>query len=248
VIAALPAPNAPVPHAATALVRTLTAVEHQLDSAIVRWDTAKPPPRDVTLLALYEERAIRALAADRALAKAVFRRDPGVRDDVTALKELGELTGPVAGSPRIRTGPAVPAKQLLAWYREAQSRFGIRWQLLAAINFVESAFGKVRNSSSAGAQGPMQFEPATWRAYGLGGHIHDPHDAILGAANYLAANDGAHDERRAVLRYNPSALYEDAVLRYANRIARDPRAFLVYYSWQVYVRAGSGERRVTGPR
>ncbi len=103
-------------------------------------------------------------------------------------------------------------------------------------------------ATASGAQGPMQFEPATWSAYGLGGDVRRPHDAILGAANYLAANDGAHDERRALRHYNPSALYDDAVQRYANRIARDPRAFLVYYSWQVYIKTRYGERRVTGPR
>jgi hypothetical protein len=244
---ALPAPNAPIPRVPAALVRTLEQTERRLDGAIVTWNTGEPPSRAVTLLALYEQRTIRLLAADKKLAQAGFRIDPALRDDVVAVRELGELTGPVAGIAHFRTGPALPAKQLLAWYREAQRRFAIRWQLLAAINFVESAFGKVRSASSAGAQGPMQFEPATWRAYGLGGDIHDTHDAILGAANYLAANDGAHDERRAVFRYNPSSLYEDAVLRYANRIARDPRAFLVYYSWQVYVQTRSGERRLTGP-
>ena len=228
-------------------MRTLTRTEQRLDGAVLRWDTAQSPPREVTLLALYEERTIRLLVADKALAGDVLRRDPAVRDDVVALRDLGALTGPVAGTGGIRTGPAAPAMRLLAWYREAQRRFGIRWQLLAAINFVESAFGKVRNASSAGAQGPMQFEPATWHAYGLGGDVHDPHDAILGAANYLAANNGARDERYAVLRYNPSGLYADAVLRYANRIARSPDAFLVYYSWQVYIHTRSGERRVTGP-
>jgi membrane-bound lytic murein transglycosylase B len=149
-------------------------------------------------------------------------------------------------SPKV--GPAPPAARLLGWYREAQRRFHIRWQVLAAINFVESAFGKVRNTSTAGAQGPMQFEPATWRAYGLGGNIHDPHDAILGAANYLAANHGATRERDALHHYNPSQLYVDAVARYANRITRDSHAFFRYYSWQVYFRTRTGYRRVSGPR
>jgi membrane-bound lytic murein transglycosylase B len=111
------------------------------------------------------------------------------------------------------------------------------------VNFVESAFGKVKNTSGAGAHGPMQFEPATWRAYGLGGDVNDPHDAILGAANYLAANGGAKRERDALWHYNPSRLYVDAVERYANNMARRRDAFYEYYAWQVYV----GGRRVTGP-
>jgi membrane-bound lytic murein transglycosylase B len=156
------------------------------------------------------------------------------------------------GSPRptvVRLGTPAPAARLLAWYRAAQRRFGVRWQLLAAVNYVESAFGKVRSPSGAGAQGPMQFLPATWSAYGLGGDVNDPHDAILGAANLLAANGAArHDERTALIRYNHSSLYVDAVLRYARAIAREPARFLVYYSRQVYARTATGIRRITGPR
>src|SRR4029079_6882709 len=88
----------------------------------------------------------------------------------------------------IRVARAAPAASLLAWYREAQTRFNVPWNVLAAVNFVESKFGKLRSVSAACAEGPMQFMPATWRAYGLGGNIHDPHDAILGAANYLRAS------------------------------------------------------------
>ena len=136
---------------------------------------------------------------------------------------------------------------MLSWYREAERRFGVRWQLLAAVNFVESAFGKVRNTSTAGAQGPMQFLPATWRAYGLGGDVHDPHDAILGAANYLRANGGAHDERGALYHYNHSSLYVDAVLHYAHRITHVQNAFAEYYAWAVYIKTPRGERRFTLP-
>jgi membrane-bound lytic murein transglycosylase B len=246
---ALPPPNAPIPARAEPLAARLAQTERSLDAAIDRWDKADPPPREVTLLALYEQRVVRVLGDKPKLARAVVRLDPAVADDVAARVDLRSLvaSGPVPRS-RPRVGPAPPAARLLQWYREAARRFRIRWQLLAAVNFVESAFGKVRNSSTAGAQGPMQFEPATWRAYGLGGDVHDPHDAILGAANYLAANHGATRERDALYHYNPSLLYVDAVVRYAGRIDRDPHAFFHYYSWQVYFRTASGYRRVTGPR
>jgi len=103
--------------------------------------------------------------------------------------------------------------------------------LLAAVNLVESAFGRLRNDSVAGAQGPMQFIPATWRAYGLGGNVQDPHDAILGAANYLHANGAPADEARALLHYNPSPLYVTAVMGYAKVIRRDPRGLFALYAW-----------------
>ena len=93
----------------------------------------------------------------------------------------------------------------------------------------------------------MQFLPATWRAYGLGGDVRDPHDAIVGAANYLRAHGAPRSYRRALYAYNPSPLYVDAVLRYARRIVSDRRAFLTYYSRQVFVVTPSGDRRITGP-
>jgi membrane-bound lytic murein transglycosylase B len=102
--------------------------------------------------------------------------------------------------------------------------------------------GRIEGTSVAGAQGPMQFMPATWAAYGRG-DVHDPHDAIMGAANYLRANGGAYDARRALYRYNPSPLYVDAVLRLAHRITHVPDALAEYYAWDVYVRTPSGERR-----
>jgi soluble lytic murein transglycosylase-like protein len=246
---ALPAPNAAIPTSARPLAATLLRTERSLDGAIDRWDKSTKPPHDVTLLALYEQRIIRVLGERPNLARAVVQLDPAAAVDVAARVDLKALvaSGPVPRA-RPKVGSAPPAARLLAWYREAQQRFHVRWQLLAAVNFVESAFGKVRNTSTAGAQGPMQFEPATWRAYGLGGNVRDPHDAILAAANYLAANHGVTRERDALYRYNPSRLYVDAVARYTKRIAHDVHAFFRYYSWQVYFRTSTGYRRVTGPR
>jgi Transglycosylase SLT domain len=246
---ALPAPNTPVPTTAVALAHALTQDERALKEAIGRWQLAGPPPRDVTLLALYRQRLVRAAGARAGTAAALVRLAPREHDDVAAQLDLSRLVakGPPLAA-RIRVGSAIPARKLLSWYREAGGRFHIRWQLLAGVNFVESAFDKIRNASTAGAQGPMQFEAATWRAYGLGGNVHNPQDAILGAANYLSASGAKHDERGALLRYNHSTLYADAVLRYVHRIAHEPTAFAEYYAWQVFVRTPSGYRRVTGPR
>ena len=119
----------------------------------------------------------------------------------------------------------------------------MRWEVLAAINFVETGFGRMRNRSYAGAQGPMQFMPATWRAYGLGGNVHDAHDAIAGAANYLRANGAPARTRNALYHYNPSPLYVDAIVRYARQMQRKPERFYAYWAWQVFVR----DKRLTGP-
>jgi membrane-bound lytic murein transglycosylase B len=132
-------------------------------------------------------------------------------------------------------------------YAAASQRFGISWDVLGAINFVESAFGRVRSASEAGARGPMQFLPSTWRRYGLGGNIEDAGDAILGAANYLRASGAPGDLRGALFAYNHSRDYVSAVLRLARRMRRDERAFLALYAWQVYARTPSGTRRITGP-
>jgi len=208
-------------------------------------------PSDVTLSALYEQRLVRKLSAEPTLARGTIRLLSGplankIRDLVTAHRELVRITPPLR-KPKIRVRPAAPAANLLSWYHEAERRFHVPWRVLAAVNFVESAFGKLRSTSAAGAQGPMQFMPSSWRTYGLGGNVHDPHDAILGAANYLRAAGATSSTRRALYAYNPSPLYVDAVLRYARRIRADIRSFYDFYSWQVYVRTSSGSVRVTGP-
>jgi hypothetical protein len=72
----------------------------------------------------------------------------------------------------------------------------------------------------------MQFIPSTWRAFGMGGDVRDPHDAILGAANYLRSSGAPRNYRRALFAYNPSSLYVNSVLAYARRMARSPRRLL----------------------
>jgi len=94
----------------------------------------------------------------------------------------------------------------------------------------------------------MQFLPSTWQAYGLGGNIDDPHDAVIGAANYLRANGAPGDERRALYAYNHSDRYVDAVLLLADRMRNEPRSVYALYAWQVFVVTTGGDIRITGPR
>ncbi len=244
-----------MPREPSAVADALVRTHADLFSGIDGWlKSAKPgpdPPADVTLNALFEQRIYRSLARKDPLARATVARLPApraaaVRDVVAAHRELFRITPPIS-TRSIRTGPAEQAGALLGYYREGERRFQVSWRVLAAVNFVESAFNKLRSRSAAGAQGPMQFMPATWRAYGLGGDIHDPHDSILGAANYLHAAGAPRNLRRALHAYNPSPAYVDAVLRYARRIGADRRAYYELYCWQVFVRTPQGDRRVTGP-
>ena len=116
---------------------------------------------------------------------------------------------------------AAPAAELRRHYAEAGRRFGVHWSILASINFVESAFGRVRSASEAGARGPMQFLPATWRAYGMGGDIDEPRDAILAAANYLRQAGAPDDLDGALFAYNHSTSYVRAIRRFARRMRAD---------------------------
>jgi membrane-bound lytic murein transglycosylase B len=216
-----------------------------------------PPPADLAAAivrahgevagAYAEQKILLRLSDDPQLAARVIRLLPrrvarDVTDDVLAHRELARLT-PARPLSAFRVGRAAAAGRLRAWYSEAQRRSGIAWQLLAAVNYVESDFGRMRESSVAGAQGPMQFMPSTWASYGRG-DIHDPHQAILAAARFLRAAGGDRDERAALYRYNPSAAYVDAVRRYAGRIRRDPGAFRVFYARRLIVRTLSGYRRL----
>jgi membrane-bound lytic murein transglycosylase B len=253
-LSAAPPPNAPLPRDADGIARALTERAEALQLGIDDWRrNGGPLPAEVELDALYQQRLFISLTRRPALAQAVLRRLQGklrreAGETIAARNALVRLTPPTRRPlSSFRTRPAAPAPSLLHWYRDAERRFGVGWHVLAAVNFVESAFGKLRSNSTSGAQGPMQFLPGTWRAYGLGGNVHDPRDAILGAANYLHASGAPRDYRRALYAYNRSTLYVDAVLRYANQMKRDVRLFYAYYAWQVWVRTPAGPRRLTGP-
>jgi membrane-bound lytic murein transglycosylase B len=188
-------------------------------------------------LARDRQLVIATLARKATEAAAVAKLAPDERDDVDARRDLNRLSAespPQVGG--VSVGPALHAGTILSFYREAQRRFGIRWELLAAINFVESDFGRARTTAKADAQGPMQFEPATWRSYGMGGDVYSERDAVLAAANLLAANGGRTNERAALMHYNLSPLYWDAVLHLAHRMATVPTAFREYYAWKLFVK------------
>ena len=159
--------------------------------------------------------------------------------DIAATADMVALTQPRPRLPRWRIVAAENPAALLAYYRAAQAATGVGWSYLAAINFVETDFGRVAGPSSAGAQGPMQFMPATWAIYGHG-NIRRPRDAILAAARLLADRGAARSIGSALYAYNPSWRYVDAVLRYARRLRADPHALMGYYRRQVLYRLAGG--------
>jgi soluble lytic murein transglycosylase-like protein len=217
----------------------LIAADLALQRGIARWHGVGAPPAAVIQPAVTEERIELRMARDPRLSRGVLVQLPGelardVADDVAARRDLLRLAPHTPGPP-VRLGPALPVARLRSLYAEAERRSGVAWQVLAAINFVESDFGRLRESSVDGAQGPMQFMPATWASYGRG-DVHDPQAAILAAARFLRAAGAPAAERAALLRYNPSSLYVDAVERYAGRIRRDPVALLVLYARRPLVR------------
>jgi len=133
-----------------------------------------------------------------------------------------------------------PLDDLARYYREAEAEFGIPWSYLAAIHLVETRMGRIRGTSVAGAQGPMQFMPATWERYGEG-DVNSDRDAIRAAARYLRANGAPGSMANALFRYNQSQRYVRAVTAYAEVMRAEPDTYRGYYQWQVYYLTTRGD-------
>jgi len=161
--------------------------------------------------------------------------------NVDARRQLYPMTEVKSTVPAWQILPPAPADELMTYYREAEAATGVPWNYLAAINLVESRFGSIKGDSTAGAQGPMQFLPNTFAAYGNGGDIYSPRDSIMAAGRYLAANGFANDRDSAIFRYNNADRYVRAVNDYAAVLAADPAAFAGYYRWDVYYRTTAGD-------
>ncbi len=253
----LPDPERRIPVRASRLADALEETIVAREAAVERWSssggtTAWPVPDEVVLLTLYEQRIYRLLATRRALLSQVIDRLPHRLSAQARLvggagRALYEHFTPVSEVPDFRIRAPEPADALRSYFRNGERRFGVAGEVLAAIMLVETRMGRIRSNSSAGAQGPMQFLPSTWEAYGLGGDVRDPHDAVLGAANYLDASGAPEDYRRALYAYNPVDAYVTAVWSYAKTMMRDPDTYYAFYNWQVFVRTTDGDVRLSGP-
>jgi hypothetical protein len=161
--------------------------------------------------------------------------------NVDARRQLTAMAHPKDTLPAWRIDAPAPAEELLGDYHEAESASGVGWNYLAAINLIETHFGSIEGLSAAGAQGPMQFMPSTFAAYGAGDDINSPHDSIMAAGRYLAANGFANDRNHAIYRYNNANEYVQAVNDYAAVLAADPAAFAGYHRWDVYYNTTAGD-------
>ena len=121
---------------------------------------------------------------------------------------------------------------LLPIYQAAAIQYGVPWQILAAINEVETDYGSDLSVSSAGAEGWMQFEPSTWLQYGVdaldAGYAdpYNPVDAIFAAARYLHAAGASKNLHTAILAYNHSEAYAESVLLRAKLISSYPKSVI----------------------
>jgi membrane-bound lytic murein transglycosylase B len=160
---------------------------------------------------------------------------PVVRDTIGAWRSIWHLAGiDEFNLVRIHPHPlagAAPSDTLAGYYKASAAHYQLDWAFLASINFIESDFGRVNGPSSAGALGPMQFMPATWTAYGSGGDVNSPKDAIEAAARYLFLSGARRNMDSAIFAYNHDLDYVAAVNYYADVIRHDPRWLDRLYYW-----------------
>jgi hypothetical protein len=223
---------------ATELAAALSAAE----TALADPDT---PTSHLDGWAVVHQQAYRDLADRPEWRQEARAAVPGeLRDahDLTlhAVAQLLELTEPQEELPDWRIEPPPPSEELRGHYLEAEEAFDVPAEVLAAIHLIETRFGRIHGDSHAGAQGPMQFMPSTWDAYGEG-DVDDPRDAILAAGRFLAASGAPDDLEGAVFAYNRSDRYVEAVLAHAEAMERHEHYLDVYHGWRVYYRTVDGD-------
>ena len=172
-----------------------------------------------------EARVAQLQAADQA---GLFERPPASGGDAGFREQELEITREDIVA---RPVPPIPYEKYVQIYKASAKRYGFAqdWYVLAAVGKAESNHGENMGPSSAGAMGPMQFLPSTWRQYGIDGNrdgtanIMDPEDAIPAAAAYLK-NGGAPDDWYAALyTYNHAGWYVREVLGIAEAYRRQAR-------------------------
>jgi membrane-bound lytic murein transglycosylase B len=242
-----PAPQATVsPWAGTPVLADGTAgIAEQLTTAERALRDGRTTGLELAWMAHLQQLVYRRLVEESSLRATMLAALPDdVRPVAVANIEAGvslrALVTPARALPAWRIVEPAPLDELLAYYREAETDFGVPWQYLAAVHLVETFMGRIRGTSSAGAQGPMQFIPSTWAAFGEG-DINNTRDAVRAAARYLRASGAPRNLSGALYAYNPSQHYVRAVTGYAEAMRTWPEAFRGYYHWQVYYLTAAGD-------
>ncbi len=155
-----------------------------------------------------------AVATAAALLLLLLAAVAGAVAGITGQEASACTAQPAASS----TAASIPS-DYLADFKAAGTEYAIPWTVLAAIGEVESGDGQNDGPSSAGALGPMQFEPPAWALYGEGGDIMNPDDAIPAAARLLVASGAPGNLQQAIFAYNHSSAYVTDVLSWAARYA-----------------------------
>ncbi|MGW3626192.1 C40 family peptidase [Streptomyces sp. NPDC000880] len=136
----------------------------------------------------------------------------------------------VSATPSKHALADIPPYMLALYQRAAPECPGLSWTIPAAIGKVETDHARHPTMvSSAGAVGPMQFLPSTFKAYDYpvppGGKQPptpwDPVDAVYAAVRLLCANGAKNGKnlRSAIFAYNPDNRYVDKVLKVADTYA-----------------------------
>jgi hypothetical protein len=249
----LPPPSttpAVAPRAYPRLPQDPAAIAAELAALEMALRSTAPSPDQLPDLAHRQQVIYRRLATDPALAarvrgflpvrwQGVLDRHLAARREFLAMHRGGPRSAVV---PAWRIIPPQPAANLLRYYREAAAATGIPWEVLAAVNLVETGMGRIDGVSVADARGPMQFLPSTWAQRGIGqGDIRDPEDAIHAAARYLVRRGGLKDIRQGLWGYNNSYRYVRGVLHYAELLRQDPQAFTGLYHWEIHYNSAAGD-------
>jgi membrane-bound lytic murein transglycosylase B len=174
-------------------------------------------------VAVAAEHVQQLLSEQKTLLKSADQRLAAVEQAESALSAESTNFGTITDAAIANLRILPPSPQYLALYKAAATTCsGLPWTVLAAIGQVESGHGRNDGPSSAGAMGPMQFEPATFEHYAVDGNgdglanIDDPADAIYSAANYLCANGagrGPSALSNAIFHYNHAGWYVEMVLK-----------------------------------
>ena len=232
-----------VPSDPSQVAQLLVAVEEALRSSFT-------DPAELPALGHQQQVIYRVLSHKTALANqvrpsipprwlSVYDRHLAARREFLAMHRGGKKPDTL---PAWRIVQPEPPENLIRYYKQAEQATGIEWEVLAAVNLVETGMGRIDGVSVANAQGPMQFLPTTWAEAGIGkGNIRDPHDAIQAAARYLVRRGGLKDIRKGLWGYNNSDHYGRAVLLYASMIKEDPRAYTGLYHWEIHFGSAAGD-------